>query len=47
MVAIYIYALVPEFLMRFLAWILIHACTACGRPRHIPEKDPAYWSATT
>src|SRR5678815_3595418 len=25
-VALFIYKLVPEFLMRFLAWILIHTC---------------------
>jgi hypothetical protein len=39
-VALYIFSLVPEFLMRFLAWLLIHtihrvhggcAAHSCGR----------------
>ena len=34
-VAFYIYALVPEFLMRFLAWLLVHTFYRVrqGRPR--------------
>ncbi len=42
-VAIYIYTLVPEFLMRFLAWILIHTLyrvRVIGRDR-LPEHGPA------
>jgi len=42
-VALYIYRLVPEFSMRFLAWLLIHSVYRL-RARgleHIPEKGPA------
>jgi 1-acyl-sn-glycerol-3-phosphate acyltransferase len=42
-VAIYIYTLVPEFLMRFLTWILIHVMyriRTAGLDR-IPEEGPA------
>ena len=42
-VAIYIYALVPEFLMRFLAWLLIHSIYRLrteGLDR-IPDDGPA------
>lgn len=41
-VAIYIFTLVPEFLMRFLVWLLIHALYRV-RARgldHIPEEGP-------
>ena len=42
-VAIYIYTLLPEFLMRFLAWILVNTIYRV-RPRgieNIPDKGPA------
>ena len=42
-VAIYIYTLLPEFMMRFLAWILVNTIYRV-RPRgteNIPEKGPA------
>ena len=42
-VAIYIYTLLPEFLMRFLAWILVNTIYRI-RPRgieNIPDKGPA------
>lgn len=42
-VAAYIFSLVPEFLMRFLAWILIqtiHKVRGIGT-EHIPEQGPA------
>ena len=41
-VAIYIYTLVPEFLLRFLAWLLVHVMYRL-RTRgldHIPERGP-------
>jgi 1-acyl-sn-glycerol-3-phosphate acyltransferase len=43
LVAIYIYSLMPEFLMRFLAWIVINIIYRI-RPsgaRNIPDKGPA------
>lgn len=42
-VAAYIYRLVPEFLMRFLAWLLIHAVYRLDKTglEHIPEEGPA------
>ena len=42
-VALYIYLLVPEFLMRFLAWILIHSIYRLRKSglEHIPEQGPA------
>lgn len=41
-VAIYIYALVPEFLMRFLAWLLIHSVYRVRESgiEHIPDEGP-------
>lgn len=42
-VAIYIYALLPEFLMRFLVWILVNTLyriRASGL-EHVPERGPA------
>jgi hypothetical protein len=41
-VAIYIYALVPEFLMRFLAWILIHSLYRVREQGldNIPDEGP-------
>ncbi len=42
-VAIYIYTLVPEFLMRFLVWLLIHSVYRLEKNglEHIPEEGPA------
>ena len=41
--AAYIYMLVPEFLMRFLAWLLIHSIYRLEKSglENIPEKGPA------
>jgi 1-acyl-sn-glycerol-3-phosphate acyltransferase len=41
-VAVYIYALVPEFLMRFLAWMLIHTFYRVRKEglEHIPDEGP-------
>ena len=43
LVAIYIYKLVPEFLMRFLVWLLIHTVYRLEKSGldHIPEEGPA------
>lgn len=42
-VAIYIYSLVPEFLMRFLVWLLIHSVYRLEKSglEHIPEEGGA------
>jgi len=42
-VAIYIYTLVPEFLMRFLIWMLVHTVYRLEKSglEHIPESGPA------
>jgi 1-acyl-sn-glycerol-3-phosphate acyltransferase len=42
-VAIYIYTLVPEFLMRFLVWLLIHSVYRLEKNglENIPEDGPA------
>jgi 1-acyl-sn-glycerol-3-phosphate acyltransferase len=42
-VAIYIYALVPEFLMRFMVWLLIHTVYRLRKfgLEHVPEQGPA------
>jgi 1-acyl-sn-glycerol-3-phosphate acyltransferase len=42
-VALYIYALVPEFLMRFMVWILIHTVYRLEKNglERIPEEGPA------
>jgi 1-acyl-sn-glycerol-3-phosphate acyltransferase len=42
-VALYIYLLVPEFLMRFIVWILIHSIYRLDKTgvEHIPEHGPA------
>jgi 1-acyl-sn-glycerol-3-phosphate acyltransferase len=41
-VALYIYRLVPEFLMRFLAWMLIHTIYRVQKEglENVPEKGP-------
>jgi 1-acyl-sn-glycerol-3-phosphate acyltransferase len=43
LVAIYIYTLVPEFLMRFLVWILIHTVYRVRKEglERIPDEGPA------
>jgi 1-acyl-sn-glycerol-3-phosphate acyltransferase len=42
-VAVYIYSLVPEFLLRFIAWLLIHVVYRLDRRgiENIPEEGPA------
>jgi 1-acyl-sn-glycerol-3-phosphate acyltransferase len=42
-VAIYIYTLVPEFLMRFIVWLLIHSVYRLEKSglENIPEQGPA------
>ncbi len=42
-VAVYIYTLVPEFLMRFLCWLLIHSVYRLRKSGllNIPEEGPA------
>jgi 1-acyl-sn-glycerol-3-phosphate acyltransferase len=42
-VAIYIYTLLPEFLMRFLAWLLIHSVYRVDKLGldQVPERGPA------
>ena len=42
-VAIYIFSLVPEFLMRFLVWLLIHSVYRLEKSglEHIPDEGPA------
>ncbi|HQZ45708.1 MAG TPA: MFS transporter [Usitatibacteraceae bacterium] len=42
-VAAYIYTLVPEFLMRFLCWLLVHGVYRVDKQglEHIPEEGPA------
>ena len=43
-VAVYIYTLVPEFLLRFIVWILIHTLyrvDARGVEEHVPEEGGA------
>jgi len=42
-VAIYIYTLVPEFLMRFIVWMLIHSVYRLKKTglENVPEEGPA------
>ncbi len=42
-VAAYIYSLVPEFLLRFLDWLLVHSVyrLRIQGKQHLPEKGPA------
>lgn len=42
-VAVYIYTLVPEFLMRFIVWMLIHSVYRLEKSglEHIPDEGPA------
>ncbi len=46
-VAIYIYSLVPEFLLRFLAWLLVHSVyrLRVSGIEHIPHEGPAVLAA--
>jgi 1-acyl-sn-glycerol-3-phosphate acyltransferase len=48
LVAIYIYGLVPEFLLRFMAWLLVKAVYRLRTEgiEHIPHEGPACWSPT-
>ena len=41
--AIYIYTLVPEFLLRFVAWLLVHTLYRLEQKgvEHLPEEGPA------
>lgn len=43
LVAVYIYTLVPEFLMRFLVWLLIHSIYRVKKDgmENIPDEGPA------
>jgi len=43
LVAIYIYRLVPEFLLRFIAWLLVHSIYRLDPQglEHIPHEGPA------
>jgi len=42
-IALYIYLLVPEFLMRFIVWLLIHSVYRLEKSglEHIPDEGPA------
>ena len=42
-VAVYIYLLVPEFLMRFIVWMLIHTVYRLDKSgvEHLPDEGPA------
>jgi len=42
-IALYIYLLVPEFLMRFIVWLLIHSVYRLEKSGldHVPEEGPA------
>jgi len=42
-VSVYIFTLVPEFLMRFIVWLLIHSVYRLEKSglEHIPERGPA------
>jgi 1-acyl-sn-glycerol-3-phosphate acyltransferase len=44
LVALWIFSLVPEFLMRFLSWVLVrtlYRLRAHGIERHVPDEGPA------
>src|SRR6185503_17539330 len=43
LVAVYIYTLVPEFLLRFLAWLLVHVVYRLDKQglERIPDTGPA------
>src|SRR5689334_21582379 len=42
-VAMYIYTLVPEFLMRFIVWLLVHSVYRLEKVglEHVPDEGPA------
>ncbi|THF62230.1 MFS transporter [Pseudothauera rhizosphaerae] len=46
-VALYIYTLVPEFLLRFIVWLLVHTVyrLRVEGMEHVPEKGPAIIAA--
>ena len=48
-VALFIFNLVPEFLMRFIIWMLIHTFYRVEKSglENIPTKVRACWFATT
>jgi hypothetical protein len=48
-VALYIYSLVPEFMLRFVAWLLIHSFyrLRAEGSRTSPQEGRRCWSATT
>jgi 1-acyl-sn-glycerol-3-phosphate acyltransferase len=48
-VAVYIFSLVPEFLIRFLAWMLIHTFyrVRIVNGQAIPDQGRRCWCATT
>ena len=44
LVAIWIFTIVPEFLMRFLSWVLVRALYRLelhGIEKHVPDEGPA------
>ncbi len=44
LVALYIFTLVPEFLMRFLSWLLVRTLYRLrlhGIEKHVPDEGPA------
>jgi 1-acyl-sn-glycerol-3-phosphate acyltransferase len=43
-VAVYIFTIVPEFLMRFLSWVMVHTLyrlRVTGVEEHVPDEGPA------
>ena len=49
-VAAYIYSLVPEFLLRFVAWLLVHTLYRLderGLEQHSRARARRCWCATT
>ena len=49
-VAVFIYSLVPEFLLRFIAWLLVHTLYRSAQstaPRIFPKAGPHCWCVIT
>jgi 1-acyl-sn-glycerol-3-phosphate acyltransferase len=48
-VAIYIFTVIPEFLMRFIIWILVHTIYRVEHRglENLPAPGPPCWSRTT
>jgi 1-acyl-sn-glycerol-3-phosphate acyltransferase len=48
LVALYIFTLVPEFVMRFITWVLVNTLyrVRVDGTQNIPEKARCCWSAT-